>query len=220
MHDLLPEAGRIEDVALFHAAQFLAALAGGFETDAADAADLFFGVGQLVDGDLLAVLFDGLMLAEVDAADELSDDDEVDALGNDLRPEGRSVGQLGPDLGGAVVGVNAHARSQAEQTLFRTLGAGNVVPLGAAHRAQQHGVGSGALVELMLGEGVTVLVDGAAAHIDIGVCKFVTELSGDLVEDQQGLIDDLRTDAVATDHGDGFFHISPPSGKPAGRPWR
>ena len=220
MHDLLPEAGGIENVALFHAAQPLATLAGGLKTDAADAADLFFGVGQLVDGDLLAVTLDGLMLAEVDAADELSDDDEVDALGNDLGLQGRSVGQLGPDLGGAVVGVDAHARSQAEEALFGSLGAGNVVPLGAAHGAQQHGVGCGALVELVLGEGIAILVDGAAAHVHVGVCKFVTELCGDLVEDQQGLIDDLRTDAVATDHGDGFFHISPPSGKPAGRPWR
>ena len=62
------------------------------------------GVGHRIDGLLLAICQRlSLVLAEVHAADQLPDDDEITALCHDLRLEGAGGSKLGPDLGGAVV---------------------------------------------------------------------------------------------------------------------
>ncbi len=65
-----------------------------------------------------AVLLDGLMLAEVDAADQLTHNDEVNALSTMDLFQRAGVRQLRPDLGRAVVGIQAHARAQAQQSLL------------------------------------------------------------------------------------------------------
>ena len=169
--------------------------------------DLVLGVGHGVDGLFLAVFEGvGLVIAEVDAADQLTHDDEIDALCHDLRLQGAGRSQLGPDLRGAVVGVQAHARAEAEQTLFGPLLTGQTLPLGAADGTQQDAVRRKALVQLVLGEGVAVLVDGLAAHGCVGVVEGVAVLFGDLIEDADRLLDDLRAGAVAPDDSNVFFH--------------
>ena len=82
MHNLLPQPGGIQHVALFHAAQLVTALPGGLKADAADTANFAFGVAKLINGNALAVFRDSLVLAEVDAADQLSYNNKVDALVN------------------------------------------------------------------------------------------------------------------------------------------
>ena len=148
------------------------------------------------------------MLAEVHAADQLPHDDEVNALCHDLRLQGAGRGQLGPDLGGAVVGVQAHARAQAQQTFFRALLTGQALPLGAAHGTQQDTVRSKALVQLMLGQRVAVLVNGFAAHGGIGIVEGVSVLFGHLIKHPDGLFHDLGAGAVAPDDSNVFFHSS------------
>ena len=135
MHDSLPQPGGIQHVALFHGAELFTLLAGGFKANAADAADLTFGVAQLVDGGLFPVFFNGLVLAEVDTADELSYNNKINTLVHDLLLQRRGGCQLGPDFGGTVVAVDAHTGPQPQQALFRPHVAGDTVPLGAAHRA-------------------------------------------------------------------------------------
>ena len=146
------------------------------------------------------------MLAEVDAADQLTHDDEVDALGHDLGLEGAGRGQLRPDLCRAVVGVEAHPGAEAEQTLFGALLAGQALPLGAAHCAQKNAVCRKAFVQLVLGQRVAVLVDGLAAHCGVGVVEGVAVLLGHLIENAEGLLHDLGAGAVAPDDSDIFFH--------------
>ena len=164
-------------------------------------------VGHGIHSLLLAVFQRvSLVLAEVDAADELTHDDEVDALGHDLGLEGAGRGQLGPDLGRAVVGVQAHAGAQAQQALFRALLPGQALPFGAAHGTQQHAVGGQALVQLVLGQGVAVFVDGLAAHCGVGVVEGVAVLFGHLIENAEGLLHDLGAGAVAPDDSNVFFH--------------
>ena len=129
MHDRTPEAAGIQHVGLIHAAELPAALHGRLEADAANALDLVLRVGHGVHRLLLAVFQRvSLVLAEIDAADELTHDDEVDALGHDLGLEGAGRGQLGPDPGRAVVGVEAHPGAETEQTLFGALLTGQGKP--------------------------------------------------------------------------------------------
>ena len=146
------------------------------------------------------------MRAEVYAADELPHDEKVDALGHDLRLQGAGRGQLGPDLGRAVVGVQPHPGAQAEQALFGALLTGQALPLGAAHGTQKDAVRSQALVQLVLGERVAVFVDGLAAHGSVGVVEGVAILLGHLIEDAERLLHDLRAGAVAPDDSNVFFH--------------
>ena len=207
VHDRAPEAAGVQHVGLVHAAELLAALSGRLEADAADALDLVLCVGHGVDGLLFAVFEGvGLMRAEVYAADELPHDEKVDALGHDLWLQGAGRGQLGPDLGRAVVGVQPHPGAQAEQALFGALLTGQALPLGAAHGTQQDAVRSQALVQLVLGERVAVFVDGLAAHGSVGVVEGVAILLGHLIEDAERLLHDLRAGAVAPDDSNVFFH--------------
>ena len=70
------------------------ALPGELEGDAGDALDLVGVVDLRVDGALLAVaeIGDGLGLAEIDAAGQLADDDDVEAL-DQLALERRGIGE-------------------------------------------------------------------------------------------------------------------------------
>src|SRR5699024_3340067 len=200
VHHRAPQAAGVQHVGLVHAAQLFAALAGRLKADAADPLDLVLGVGH----DVHRLLFAagqgvGAVLAKVDAAGQLPHDDEVDALGHDLGLEGAGRGQLGPDFGGAAVGVQAHPGPQPQQALFGALGAGQALPLGAAHRPQQDAVGGQTLVQLVLGQRVAVFVDGLAAHGGVDVVEGVAELFGYFVQHPQGLADDLGAGAVAPD---------------------
>ena len=207
VHDRTPEAAGIQHVGLIHAAELLAALHGRLEADAANALDFMLRVGHGIHSLLLAVLQRvSLVLAEVDAADELTHDDEVDALCHDLGLEGAGRGQLGPDLGRAVVGVEAHAGAETEQSLFGALLTGQTLPLWAADCAQKDAVGREALVQLMLGQRVAVLVDGLAAHCGVGIVEGVAVLFGHLIENAEGLLHDLGAGAVAPDDSNVFFH--------------
>ena len=142
MHDFLPQPGGIQHIALFYAAKAFIPLAGGLKADAADTADFAFGVAKLVDCHGFTVFGDGFVLAEVDAADQFSYNNKVNALVHDLLLERGGGSQLGPDFGGAVVAVDPHAGAEPQQTLFGPHGAGDAVPFGAAYRAQKNAVGS------------------------------------------------------------------------------
>ena len=220
MHDLFPQPRGIENIGLFHAAQLLTTLLSGFKADAANSANFLLGVAQLVNGNFLTIFFKSFMLSEVNAANQLPDNDKINSLVHNGLLQGRGIRQLRPDLGRTVVGVNAHAGSEPQQALFGTHIAGNIIPLRAANGTQQHTVGSAALVQLPLGQRIAILIDGAAAHIHIGIGKFVTVEVSHLIQHQQCLIHDLRADAVTANHCNILFHgLTPPSARPAGRPF-
>ena len=89
VHDRAPEAAGVQHIGFVHTAELLIALLGRLKADAADPLDLVLGVGHRIDGLLLAICQRlGLVLAEVHAADQLPDNEEVDALCHDLRLEG------------------------------------------------------------------------------------------------------------------------------------
>lgn len=76
VHHLFPETAGVQHIAFFHRAEFFVPLPCGFKTDAADALDLLFAVFQNVGG---RIPF-GFVLAEIDAADQFSYNDEINAL--------------------------------------------------------------------------------------------------------------------------------------------
>ena len=209
VHHSAPQATGVQHVGLVHAAQLFAALAGGLEADAANALDLVLRIGHGVHRLLFAVFQRvGLVIAEVHAADQLPHDDKVNALCHDLGLQGAGRCQLRPDLCGAVVGVQPHPSAQPQQAFFRPLLPGQALPLGAAYRAQQHAVGSKALVQLVLGQRVAVLVNGLAAHGGSGVVEGMAVLFSHLIQHPEGLLYDLRAGAIAPDDSNIFFHGS------------
>ena len=144
-------------------------------------------------------------VAEVDAAGQLADDEQVGA-GDALLAQraGADQGRAGPHR--AQVGVEAHALAQAEQPLLgaRRVGVGGV-PLGAADGAEQDRVGGPAGLQHLVGEGGAVGVDRAAA--DQALVEL--ELSQRL-QQLLGRRDDFRADPVAgqDDYARGVAHAA------------
>ena len=148
------------------------------------------------------------MLAEVDAADQLAYDDEVDALIDDGLFQRGGIGQLGPDFSRAVVGVQAHAGAQPQQALFGAFFAGQSLPLGTADGTQQDTVSVFAFFQFGFRQRVTEFVDGLAAHVGAGIGKGMAVSGRDFIQDTHRLGHDLRAGAVAVDQGDVFLHSS------------
>src|SRR5579872_2599176 len=102
---LVPQHAGLHDIALFHRGELVAARPRQFEADAGDALDLVGVVDLGVDGAFLAVaeIGDGFRLAEIDAAGQFAQDDDVEPFDR-LALETRSVGQRRIDDGRADVG--------------------------------------------------------------------------------------------------------------------
>ena len=204
--DLAPEAGGLEDVGLVDGRHELAAAAGEGEGEADDAADFVLGVDEGVHGALaLGRLRPALGLAEVEAAGELADDEEVHA-GHALGLERGEAGEGGDGGDGAEIGVEAEGLADAEEALLGAdLGVG-VVPLGSADGPEQHGIGLLAGGEGGVGEGGAVGVDGAAAEELGGEGERVLVAAGHFLEHEPGFGDDLGADAVAGEEDDVGLH--------------
>ena len=94
-----------------------------------------------VDGALLAVaeVGDGLRLAEVDAAGQLADDQDVEAL-DQLALQRREVGQRVEALRRPQVGEELELLAQPQQPGLGADVVGHLVPLRPADRAEEHRV--------------------------------------------------------------------------------
>ena len=208
MHRLPPEAGGLQDVGLVDADDVLPALPGGFKGHPGNALDLHDGVRLGVIG-LGAVLpFPAAALAKVDAAGELPHHDHVKAVCHDVRPQGAVPGQRGINLGRAQVGEEPQRGAKPQECLLRAEMAGVLVPLGAAHGAQEHAVGIQAALDSLLGQGDAGFIDGAAAG-EIGrTVEGVAVLLADFLQDADGAVHNFGADAVALDECNLKFHGS------------
>lgn len=117
-----------------------------------------------------------------------------------------SVRQLFKDHSGTDVGKQAQLLADAQQSALGTLAAGEIVPLGAADRAQQDGVGILAHVDGLLGQAAASSVDGAAAGQNGGAVESVAELVAHLVHNIDCLGDDIGADAVAGNDRNFIIH--------------
>src|SRR4051794_25629043 len=135
-------------------------------------------------------------LAEVDAAGQLADDEQVGA-GDYLGAQRAGADQRRAGPYRAQVCVEAHPLAQAKQTL---LGAGRVgigrVPFGTADGAEQDGVGGAARLQHLVGERDAVSVDRTATH------KALLEFElAQHFEQATGGTDDLGTDPISGQQG-------------------
>jgi hypothetical protein len=116
-HGLAPEHRRFQHIGLVDRADALAARARGDRGDLGDAFDLRGLVDHRVDRLLLAIgqRDRGLRLAEINAARQLADADDVDAVRNALRLERRGVDQVLVEQTGADVGEETEGLAQRQE---------------------------------------------------------------------------------------------------------
>jgi hypothetical protein len=182
-----------------------------FERDPADPLDLVGVVDLGIHRALLAVteIGDGLRLAEIDAAGQLAQNHDVEAL-DQLALEARGVGERRIGHSRPQIGVERELLAQPQQPRLGPRIVGHLVPLRTAHRAEDHRVGGGRLRHGGVGDGDLVRVVGGAAHQ-----PFLDVEPGDALLFQETdqpfhLGHDFRTDAVAGEQeelvgGHGWF---------------
>ena len=137
-YDLTPQAGAVQHIGFVHAGQPLVPLHRVLKTGLDNALDLRVSVALRIIRAHHAVLLISAAVAEVNAAGQLAYNENVQPVADDLLLNGRSTLQRGKDLGRAQIGKQAQVLTNGQQTLFRSIVARLVVPLRAAHSAQQH----------------------------------------------------------------------------------
>src|SRR5262249_59927433 len=90
----VPQYAGLHDIALFHGSQLVASLPREFKADARNPLDLISVVDLGIDGALLSIaeIGDGLGLAEIDAADQLAQNHDVEPFDR-FALEARCVGE-------------------------------------------------------------------------------------------------------------------------------
>ena len=178
------------------------------EGDAGDALDLVGVVDLRIDGALLAVadVADLLRLAEIDAAGQLAQDQDVEPL-DQLALQRRGVGERRIADGGAEIGEDAELLAQPQQRRLRALLVGHLVPFRPADRAEDHRIGGERLRHRRLGDRHAMRVVGGAADqilLDLEGAEPGLVHEGD---DRLHLGHDLRADAVAGKKEDAVRHL-------------
>ena len=142
------------------------------------------------------------LLAEIDSARQLANDQEIDA-GDHVGPQRGRVREslVGDDR--AQIGVNAQILAQREQSLF---GPRRPFPFRPADRTEQHGVGLAAQGERVVGQRHAAGVDGAAAELCLAQLERMPEARADGGEDARRFRHHLRADAVSGQDCDQGLH--------------
>ena len=197
---LAPQARGLEDVRFVDLRDLAAASCGEAAGDAGDA----FHLGDRV----LALVESGRpfspFAAEVDAAGELADEEQIDAL-EDLGLERRGVAQRRQHRDGPQVGVDAEFGAQTQQRGLRTHRRVRP-PLRTADRAEQDGVGRETSGEGVGRQTVAVRVDGGAAERQVFERELVAAETLHSLQYTQALGHHLGADAVPAEHRDARLH--------------
>ena len=138
--------------------------------------------------------------AEVEAAEEFADEEDVGVLG-DFGAQGRVFGERGVGDGGAQVGEAAEGLADLEQAGFGALVRREGVELVVADRAEQDGVALERGVEGRGGERRAGGGDGDSADEERDEGEVVAAELGDGFEDVDGFVGDFGADAVAGEDG-------------------
>ncbi|MNQ22313.1 hypothetical protein D3C85_354520 [compost metagenome] len=144
--DVFPELEGFQHVRLVHAGQALVALLRSLESHVGDAADFAFRIAHGVEAFALALertvraLAHAAGLAEINVARQFADDQNIQA-GHHFRLQGRGARQFRIQNGRTQVGEQAQVLAQAQDRLFRTELALQVVIFVVADGAEQHGIG-------------------------------------------------------------------------------
>ena len=200
--DITPQARGLQHVGLVHRGDLAAAGLRQPERGAHDALDLAHAVAAQVAG---AIGSAGL-LTEIDAAGQLTHDDEVHAFqqfGLDRR--GAERGRVRAHR--AQVGVQPQRLADRQQALFGADLGVRVGPLRAADRAEQDGVCLAARLQRSGRQRLAVAIDGDAPDIVFLEPEGVTETGGDGLQHRHGGGGDFRTDAVTRQYDNLSVHV-------------
>ncbi len=107
-------------------------------------------------------VLDAARFAEIDAAGELADDDDVE-VADDLGLKRRRLDQRGEDNGRAKVGEQGHVLAQAQQAALGLLRERQIVPLRPTDSAEQHPIRGHGRRHGRVGQRHAVRIDGSAA---------------------------------------------------------
>ena len=209
---LPPQRGRGEHIGFVDEAQPAPALFGEFVGYARHALDLYLGVAfgvERLSAELPAAVS---ALPEIYPARELADDDEIYAAREDVGTERRSSRKRGIEPGGPEICVEPQAFAYAEQGGFGTHG--SVVPLGTAHRSEQHRVGGERRFRRGLGKGSPDGVYRRSADERVAHRELVSEPFADGCEHAFCRGDYLGTYAVSRQSEYACFHFSASSNPP------
>ena len=192
-----PQARGFEHICLVHAGDALVTLHGEVKRHTRNALNFGNGVLLGIPGSRLTAHFFSAALAEVDAAGQLAHNHNVHIVADNVVFNRRSALERSENHGRTQVGKQAQCAANAQKTCLGTVVAGLVVPLGTAHRAEQHAVGSLALCHGFFGKRHAGCVDCTAAEQRLVIGDGKTKLLRRLVEHLDSLIDDFGADAVA-----------------------
>ena len=217
--DLSPQTRRVEHVRLVDAADSSAALAGDVERRLHDPPDLVLVVGQRVRRFPNAVLRLCVPHAEVQAAGQFTDDDEVEVPGLVAAfGERAGIRQFREQVCRSQVRVEPELLADLQEACFRPFFGRELVPgrrhRVAADRAHEDCVRRFCVGDRLLCQRFAVQVDGAAAHRDLGPRDLVAVLLANLLQYFGCFSYDLRSDAVSGDPADLHFHAVLPSLQP------
>ena len=147
-------------------------------------------------------------LAEVEAAEEFADEEDVCAF-SDFGAKGRVVGEGAVGDGGAQVGEATEGFADLQQAGFGALAGGQCVELVVTDGTEEGGVALQGGCEGMVGQGFAVGGDGDAADGQWQELEDVAAMVGDGGDDIDGFVGHFGADAVSFEECDFEVHGSP-----------
>jgi hypothetical protein len=214
--DLAPELGGFQHIGLVHRGELAAAAASLAEADVSDALNLFHRIAHGVEG-AVAIFAETAVFTEIEAAQQFADHQNVSALG-DGGLQGRAIGYGLIGNRGAEIGVTAQGHAQLQQARLRAQVAGQVIEVGAADGAQEHGVALQAGVQSGGREGAAASTVGGSAKWFFLELETVAGEAGHSLQYTHRFGRDFRADAVTGENRDFEFH-GPVCLIPAFLPW-
>ena len=204
LHHLLPQPRGGQDVGFVHHGEAAGAGARLAERHLGDLLDLLPRVAAVVAGVAPAGVLALHLFTKVDAAHQLPDHQDVDAVADDLGAQRRQPGQPPRQRDRAVVGKGVVALPQLQHRQFRALVHRDRPHLFQRHagRALQDRVGGVAHLLGLRGKRGAAGKPGAGAERGALIGEVMAVARGHRVQHLHRLGDDLRPDAVAFEEGD------------------
>src|SRR6266550_22617 len=191
-----PESRSLEHVCLVDRCQLAPAFARDIRGDARHALDLRGRIDALINRTFAAIHSLTALVAEIHAARQLADEDQVHSL-QPLRAQWRCRGQRWMDAHGTKVGVHLQLSAQAKQSLLRALTRVGIVPARATDCAEENGVGILAKIDRLWRQWSAARIERASANQAFAQLYRMAVALSDRAKNARAFGDDLGTDAVA-----------------------
>ena len=196
--DFAPENAALHDVGFFNRMHFMPPLAGQFEPDRSDAANLVFVIGLRIKSAALPVRhgFDTARLAEINTTRQLADNEHVETF-NYIFLQRRRIQEPFEGERRAKICEEFHFLAQFQETGFGPLVSRRVIVFWPADRAEQNRVGVHRGRQRIVGQRRAMCIVGGAADEILLYVKADSAVGAEPINDPHNLFHNFRTDAVA-----------------------